>query len=112
MKEDIDRRKQSEVIDFRKIKSLYNKNIKKELEFCINLLTKKGFETIACDLTHPKLKIPVVRIVLKNAQPAIHELGINNPYFKVARISRHLDIHKDVETRMKLFKNLRKGVKK
>ena len=60
----------------------------------MGLLGDKGYEILVCDLTHNKLRVPVVRVVIPGLQPIIlmgkgtHFSGcLSDPN---ARVSNHL----------------------
>lgn len=70
-------------------------DFKKEIENVVQALEKDGYNTIWSDLTHPKMNIPVVRVMVPKLQPNFHLLGrkIDD---KEARVTEHLDAYERI----------------
>jgi len=82
-----------DTLPFDKIVSYKNKDILEDIELIINILHSKGCEIIVKDLTHPKIGIPTVRVLVKGLQPGIFGIGIVDLNHKAARISKYLDYY-------------------
>ena len=80
-------------IRYDQINNCASDDMKDEIELLVGVLEKKGCEIIFKDLTHPKLKIPVVRVIVKGLQPGIFGSGIVDLNHPAARIGQQLDCY-------------------
>ncbi len=82
-------------IHYNQIKNYALDDMKDEIEMLTNILENKGCEVIFKDLTHPILKIPVVRVIILGLQPGIFGSGIIDLDHPAARISEQLNCYND-----------------
>lgn len=82
------------VLSFKEIVNFENKDILKDIESIIDTLRITGCEVFIKDLTHPRINIPTVRVLVSNMQPGIFGIGIIDLNHKVARVSKHLNYYK------------------
>ena len=66
-----------------------------EIEALVAALSAIDVEVILADLTDPRLRIPVVRVLCPGLQPNFIPFGAS-PFRLMARISRHLECHAQV----------------
>jgi ribosomal protein S12 methylthiotransferase accessory factor len=74
---------------------LSHDDFRDEIEALVGALSRIGVEVILADLTDPRLRIPVVRMLCPGLQPNFIPFGAS-PFRLMARVSRHLECHEEV----------------
>ena len=83
-------RQHSRPMPFSTLPDVTRDDIGEEVEELVKRLDARGFEVIASDITHPHLKVPCVRVIVRDMQPTFHNKYVV-PGDDQLRISRHLD---------------------
>ena len=68
-------------INFSQIRNYAKKDIKEEIDMCVDILAKKGIEILVINMTHPDLNIPVVMVIGLNSLLYVPEAYINIHYY-------------------------------
>ena len=84
-----------DLISIREVSNVSRNDFTEELKICVKDITKKGNDVLAYDLTHPQIRIPVVRVMIPNLQPnfLMHEFHYLH---KNAAVTPHLNIYEEV----------------
>ncbi|HUV50000.1 MAG TPA: YcaO-like family protein [Anaerolineae bacterium] len=76
-------------INITALPDISDNNIKIEVQNCISMLAKKGFEVIIVDTTHPLLKIPAFYTIIPGAHFRERSLGASVGMFSAKLISKN-----------------------
>ncbi len=87
--------KNDELISIEDIRSIACGDFFDEINIMTGWIRKKGYDLFAYDLTHPKINIPVVRVMVPGLQPNFLLRGLG-PYDKDSCVTPHLAIYQQV----------------
>lgn len=90
----------SNMISIKDVQNISKDNFREEIEESVNDIRQKGYDVLAYDLTHPKLGIPVVRVMIPGLQPNFYAKGLH--YMdKKSIVTPHLKIFEEVMEKVK-----------
>lgn len=87
-------------ISINQLPNISREDFKEEINLMVNDIAEKGYDVLAYDLTHPGIKIPVVRVVIPGLQPNFLMLGYHH-LDKRSCVTPHLKIYKEVMKKCK-----------
>ena len=88
------------LISIKDITKISKTDFKDEIEVAVKDIESKGYNVLAYDLTHPKLNIPVVRVLIPGLQPNFLVKGLH--YLDPRScVTPHLKIHGEVMERLR-----------
>lgn len=91
------------IVDVRSLPDLSDSNLRIELDRCTKALSSIGLDVFAVDMTHPKLKIPVVYTVIPGAHFRDRTRGNDVCYHSAKLISQLPDAHKALDEMKKML---------
>lgn len=71
-------------------------NIKKEIENCVEVLSKRGLEVIVVNITHPLIGIPVVYVIIPGTSFRQRAKAASVPFFSAKLASQLKDVDKAI----------------
>ena len=88
------------MVSIKDITNISKNDFKEEIEIIIKDAKEKGYDLLVYDLTHSKINIPVVRVMVPGLQPNFLVRGLH--YLdKKACVTKHLKIYEEVMEKIK-----------
>jgi len=83
-------------INISELPNVSHLNIKKEIENCVEVLSKKGLEVIVVNITHPLIGIPAVYVIIPGTSFRQRAKAASVPFFSAKLASQLKDMDKAV----------------
>lgn len=83
-------------INISELPNVSHPNIKKEIENCVEVLSKKGLEVIVVNITHPLIGIPAVYVIIPGTLFRQRAKAASVPFFSAKLASQLKDIDKAI----------------